>query len=198
MRLPILLSICLGLSTMARGGEHNEVLNIGDPAPAWRDLPGTDGINHSLADMRQEFVVVVFTCNSCPVARDYEDRIIAFAKKHTDRVGLVAINVNRIPEDSPAKMKARAEEKGYPFPYLFDESQKIARAYGAVFTPEFFVLDRERKVVYMGGMDDNSNPAEVKQTFLDDAVSALLDGKQPPLRETLARGCRIRFVRERG
>ena len=136
-------------------------------------------------------MVVVFTCNSCPVAADYEDRIIAFAKRHATDVAVVAINVNRIAEDSLPKMKERASEKHFPFVYLYDESQKIAKAYGATFTPEFFILDADRKIAYMGGMDDNSNPGEVKAEYLEPAITAVLAGEKPAKTETVARvaGC---------
>ncbi len=181
----------------ANAGEFNPVLSIGDPGPAWAKLPGVDGKSHSLADLDKKFVVVVFTCNSCPYAVDYEDRIIAFAKKYAEVADVVAINVNRIPEDSLPRMKERAADKGFPFPYLYDESQQIARDYGAIYTPEFFVLDSDRKVVYMGGIDDNSDASAVTERYLEAAMDALLAGKQPPTAETVARGCRIRFERQR-
>ncbi len=184
----------------ALAGEFNETLSPGDAAPAWENLPGVDGQRHSLADVDAEVVVVVFTCNSCPVAADYEDRIIALAKKYggTDgKAAFVAINVNRIPEDSLPKMKERAEQRGFPFPYLFDESQNIARAYGAAFTPEFFVLDKNRRVAYMGGMDDSSDPKRVKTRYLEPAIQAVLAGEKPETAETVARGCRIRYVSRR-
>ena len=139
--------------------------------------------------------MVVFTCNSCPVATDYEDRILALSKKYAGpggKVGLVAINVNQIPEDRLPGMKERAEARGFDFPYLYDESQQIGRAYGAAFTPEFFVLDRQRKIVYMGGMDDNSNAAEVKTRYLEAAVEAALAGDKPAVTEAPALGCRAR------
>jgi peroxiredoxin len=195
-RAVIILSVVLAAS-LADAGQFNAVRNIGDAGPAWKDLPGTDGKSHSLADLEQKVVVVVFTCNSCPVATDYEDRIIALAKKYADRVALVAINVNRTPGDSPEKMKKRAEEKQFPYPYLFDDTQQIAKDYGAAFTPEFFVLGPDRKIVYMGGMDDNSNPAEVKVRYLDPAVEAALAGTKPKVAEAVAIGCRIRFARQR-
>ena len=198
-----MLRIVLGLSVawaagIALAGEYNPTLNIGDAAPAWTNLPGIDGKTHALADLKdKKLVVVVFTCNSCPVAGDYEDRIIAFAQRHAADVAVVAINVNRVPEDSLEKMKERAQAKSYPYPYIYDETQQIAKAYGATFTPEFFVLSPERKIVYMGGMDDNSNPAEVKHNYLEPAVTAALTGAKPATPETVARGCRIRYARER-
>lgn len=190
--------VFISISSLAFAGEYNPKLSIGDAAPAWKDLPGTDGKKHSLADLKdQKVVVVVFTCNSCPIATAYEDRIIAFAKKHAGQIALVAINVNRVPEDNLAKMKQRADEKKFSFPYLFDESQKIAKDFGATLTPEFFVLDSNRKIAYMGGMDDNSYPDKVTANYLEPAVEAVLDGKKPATAETIARGCRIRFARER-
>jgi hypothetical protein len=140
--------------------------------------------------------VVVFTCNSCPVAVGYEDRVIAFAKPYAaadSKVAVVAINVNTIKDDQLPKMKERAEKKQFPFPYLYDPTQEIARAYGANYTPEFFVLTKDRKIAYMGAMDDKSPPAEAKTNFLDAAVKAALEGKKLEDGETLARGCKIRF-----
>jgi peroxiredoxin len=189
------------LGSWTSAGEYNPVLNIGDPAPAWADLPGVDGKKHSLADLKdKQVVIVIFTCNSCPVAEDYEDRIIALAQKHAGPQGkaaVVAINVNKIEEDSLPKMQERAKSKGFSFPYLFDESQKIAKDYGATYTPEFFVLNKDRKLVYMGGMDDDTNAAKVKVNYLEPAVQAALEGTKPAVTETVARGCLVRYARER-
>jgi peroxiredoxin len=182
-------------------GEYNPVLTVGDSAPEWKDLPGVDGKKHSLAELKDKDVVVLFfTCNSCDVATEYEDRIIAVAQKFggdQGRAAFVAVNVNKIPEDGLPEMKKRAEAKKFPFVYLYDETQQIAKAYGATFTPEFFVLDKSRKVVYMGGVDDNSNPKGVKNRFLETALEAVLDGKKPTTAETVAIGCMIRYERER-
>lgn len=198
----LFLTICLlALTKAAVAGQYNEVLSPGDAGPAWTDLPGVDGKQHSLADLKSKaVVVVVFTCNSCEYAQDYEDRIMAFWKKFAGpegKVGLVAINVNKIEADSLPKMKERAEKRGFPFPYLYDETQKIAREYGAVFTPEFFVLDRDRNVVFMGGMDDHSNPEKVKNRYLEAAVESALKGETPARQEAESIGCRIRYARER-
>lgn len=197
--LVLTVAICIASSSSA--GEFNKKLNVGDPAPIWKELPGTDGKKHSLADLKdKDVVVVVFTCNSCPIALDYEDRIIAFGKKHAaaeSKVAVVAINVNTIPDDRLDKMKIRAEKKKYNFPYLYDETQKIARDFGATYTPEFFVLNKERKVVYMGAMDDKNNESEAKVQFLEPAVAALLQGEKLAKGETLARGCMIRWKKER-
>jgi peroxiredoxin len=193
--------VCFCLGSVVFAGEYNPVLSIGDAAPEWKNLPGVDGKPHSLAELKDKDVVVLFfTCNSCDVATAYEDRIIALAKKYAgpnDRAAFVAVNVNKIPEDSLPEMKKRAEAKQFPFAYLFDETQLLAKAYGATSTPEFFVLDRARRIVYMGGVDDSSNAKTVKNHFLSDALEAALAGKKPKAAETVAIGCLIRYERER-
>ncbi len=192
------LAIALCSWSHLAAGQFNDVLSIGDAAPAWVDLPGVDDKTHSLADWKEKpFVVVVFTCNSCPVSNDYEERINAFAKKHEADVAVIAINVNIVAADKLPKMQERAKEKKYVFPYLYDETQKIGKAYGAAFTPEFFLLNKERKVVYMGGMDDNSDPEIVKHHYLEDALQAAQKGEKPATAETTSIGCRVRYVNER-
>jgi peroxiredoxin len=199
LRVTACFLLLIGFATAtARAGEFNSVLNIGDAAPAWKALPGTDEKPHSLDDLKKsKLVVVVFTCNSCPIATDYEDRILALADKYKGDAAFVAINVNTIPQDSLPKMKERAESKKFPFPYLFDESQKIAKDYGAKYTPEFFVLDADRKIAYMGGMDDSSIADKVKTKYLEPAIEAILKGDKPATAETNAIGCRVRYAREK-
>jgi len=186
------------LANSVHAGEFNGVLNIGDAAPAWNDLEGTDGQRHSLADLKdKKVVVVVFTCNSCPVARDYEDRIVAVTKRNPQDVAVVAINVNRTPEDSLVKMTERAKSREFPYLYLADESQNIGRLYGASATPDFFVLSPERKIIYMGSLDDHNDPAEAKTNYVNAAIDAALAGGKPATGETFARGCGIRYARQR-
>jgi peroxiredoxin len=198
MRRVCLFGFLVLVAIVARAGEFNEVLKIGDPAPAWKDLPGVDGKEHSLAEHADDkVVVVVFTCNSCPVARDYEERTLELVKRHAKDVDVVAINCNRGDEDSLEEMRKRAEEKKYAHQYLFDESQRIAREFGATRTPEFFVLSRDRKIVYMGAMDDSGDASKVTTDYVEAAVQAALAGRAAPKAETFANGCRIRFARER-
>ncbi len=195
------LALWITAATAAQAGKYNPVLDIGDTAPAWNKLPGVDGKAHSLADLKdKQVVVVVFTCNTCPYALDYEKRLIQFAKDYCGpegKVALVAINVNRVPGDRLKDMQDRAEKYGYNFPYLYDESQKIAKDFGATFTPEFFVLDRDRKVIYMGAMDDNPSGDMIKVKYVEEAVQAALAGEKPKTAETVAVGCLVRYVRER-
>lgn len=196
MKHALILALIAVLPTLADAGKFNKKLSVGDAAPEWKDLEGIDGKKHAFAEYKdKDVLVVLFTCNSCPIAADYEERILAFANAHTapgSKVGMVAINANTIPEDRLDKMKEKAAKKNFPFSYLYDPMQTIAKAYGAMYTPEFFVLNKDRKVVYMGSMDDKSPPAAASVSYLDQAVAAALEGKSAPA-ETLARGCRIRF-----
>lgn len=198
LAIGILVAV-IGSSGPAGAGEYNRVLDIGDPAPAWKDLPDTKGNLQSLGDLHDhDAVVVVFTCNSCPYAVDVEDRLISLANECRNRnVAVVAINVNRVEADSPEAMKERAEEKGFTFPYLYDESQQIAKEYGATTTPECYVLDGDRHVAYMGSLDDSPDGENVTRRHVAKAIDAVLDGKTPELSETVPIGCRIRFERDR-
>jgi peroxiredoxin len=197
LRAAMLASLLMVMAA-AGAGEFNEKLSIGDAAPAWKELPGTDGKPHALADLPAEkLVAVVFTCNSCPVAAGYEDRFVEFANRRAEQVAVVAINVNKIPEDDLEKMTARATEKKFPYAYLFDASQQIAKDYGAGTTPEVILLDRERKVAYMGAFDDSSDAGKVAVKYLDAAVDAVLAGQKPETAETSPHGCRIRYENAR-
>lgn len=195
------LMVLLLTSGLADAGKYNLKLDIGDPAPVWKELPGVDGKTHSLSDLKEkEFVVVVFHSCSCDVAEEYEDRIKQLTDKFAgpqQSVAVVAINVSKLEEDRLPAMKERAKKHEFNFSYLFDESQQIARAFGAVWTPEFSILDRERKIAYMGGMDDTSATEFVKHHYLENALTALSQGEVPAIRETPPIGCRIRYERER-
>lgn len=164
-------------------------LAIGDKAPTFKGIPGADGKTYGLENFKDaKVVVVVFTCNGCPVAVAYEDRMIEFAKKYKDKgVEIIAINQNTR-EDVDA-VKKRAEEKGFPFAYCYEKSQDTARAYGATSTPEFFVLDKDRTVQYHGSFDDSQGSP--KTPYLENAVDAVLAGKKPEKAETKAFGCGI-------
>ena len=193
----IVIPLFLCASMLA--GEYNQVLDIGDPAPAWEGLVGVDGNRHSLSDLEaKQVVVVAFTCNSCPYAVDAEDRLVALHKKYADQnVALVAINVNKVEEDLLPAMKQKADEKGFEFPYLFDVTQKIARDFGAMVTPECYVLDAKRRVRYMGSIDDSPDGRQVNKKYLESAIDAVLAGEDPEIRETVPIGCRVRYERTR-
>jgi peroxiredoxin len=198
------LAACILLLSFAMpcfAGKYNKVLSIADEAPEWSELPATDGSKYGPEFFKdRKVLVIVFTCNSCPYSVDYEDRLVEFSKKYCGpkgKVSLLAINVNKIPEDNLTAMKERAKRKGFNFPYLFDESQKIARDFGAIRTPQCFVLDEERRVVYMGTMDDSANSSRVKVKYVEDVVDAVLSGNDVKITETPPIGCLIRFERKR-
>jgi len=173
-------------------------LKIGDPAPTFSELIGVDDKKHCLSDYKDaKLIVLIFTCNHCPVAVAYEDRIIALQKDYKDKgVQVIAVNVNNIPADRLDQMKIRAENKGFNFPYLYDETQKIGHDYGAEVTPHVFVLDQQRKIAYMGAIDDSQNPEKVKTHYLRDALDALLAGKEPPRTVTKHFGCSIKYEKK--
>src|SRR5919201_6779743 len=133
-------------------------LALGDPAPDFH-LPDVDGWLHSRADFEGRPLTVVFSCCHCPYVVAWEDRINEIARTYADRAGLVAINSNHHIGDTEEHMRQRAEEKGFVFPFLRDDSQKVAHAYGAVRTPEVFVFDASHRLVYHGAPDsDHQNP----------------------------------------
>jgi peroxiredoxin len=180
------------------GADFNKRVDIGDKAPSFSDLEGTDGKRHGLADLEDaRLVVVAFTCNTCPMAKSYEQRFIDFARDYRDKdVAFVAINCNTSEADQLPAMKERAEDRGFTFPYLHDPAQDVGRDYGATVTPHLFVLDKNRRIAYMGAFDDKQDAAKAKRHYVRDAVEALLAGKEPELTETRQFGCAIEY-RER-
>ena len=191
-----------GLMTMnsveTSAAKFNKKVDIGDKAGDWKDLSGTDGKKHSLSDYEKaDVLVIAFTCNHCPVANAYEERFNKLAETYKDKkVQLIAISVSESEVDSLENMTTRAKDKSYKFDYLQDLSQETARAYGALVTPHLFVLDKDRKIAYMGAFDDSMNPAQVEKHYVMDAVKALVDGKQPEIKESLQFGCGIEYKRK--
>ena len=174
-------------------------LQIGQPAPDFRDLPGVDGRKYSLDSFKHAKVLVVFfTCNHCPFVIGSEDRILKLHDEfHQKGVGWIGINSNEEvnhPTDDFANMVRRAKEKGIRYPYVRDESQEVALAYGALRTPHFYVFDAERKLRYTGRMDDNPRqPGKEKTHELRDALEAVLAGKAPPVPVTNPIGCNVKW-----
>ena len=179
----------------AAGAKFNRKVNVGDRAPGWSSLTGVDGKQHSLKDYADaKLLVVVFTCNHCPVAKSYEERLKTLTEKQKDSgVAVVAISPSIFPADSLEKMKERAAEQKYNFDYLSDASQQVGQAWGARVTPQVFLLDAERKVLYMGAIDDSMYTDRVKEHYLADAITAALAGKSPEITETRPFGCPIEY-----
>ena len=151
----------------------------------------------SLADDAKA-VVVAFTCNGCPYAVDAEDRLIELSKQWADQgVAVIAINANDTDQDSIEAMKERAAEKSFPFAYVKDATQEVAKAYGATRTPEFFVIDANRKIAYMGALDDSPDGKAVQKRYVQEALQALLQDDAPTVAETVPIGCNIRYARTR-
>jgi peroxiredoxin len=173
-------------------------LAIGSPAPPF-SLPGVDGKTYTLetfADKKN--LVVIFTCNHCPYAQAYEDRIIAIQRDYAPKsVALVGINPNYdvdYPEDSFENMKKRAQKRGFNFPYLRDETQEVAKDYGAQRTPHVYVFDEKRILRYRGRVDDNwEHPNQVKIRYLRDALDLLHVGYTVKTPEAEAIGCSIKW-----
>jgi len=190
--------ICL--SFLGFSNAFSQGLNVGDKADGFK-LKNTDGKFVSLSDYPDaKGFTVIFTCNHCPYAKAYQDRIIALDKKYKSKgYPVIAINSNdpeTVPEDSYANMVIRAKEKGFTFPYLFDETQAVCRKFGAKRTPHVFLLQKNGPdlfVRYIGAIDDNFEDAtKVSTPYLANAIDALLSGSTPEPSFTKAIGCTIK------
>ena len=200
-QLLLFLALLAACSSLVYAGKYNKTLSIGDAAPEWKELEGTDGQKHSLADFKdKEVVVLAFTCNSCPYATDHEERISALHKRFAEhgKGVVIAINPNQVTADLLPAMKTRAESRGLKYLYLHDPTQQVAKSYGATYTPEFVVLNKDRNVVYLGAMDDSPELKKpVTKKYVEDAVAAALAGKAPEMTETPSVGCLVRYAKER-
>ncbi len=171
--------------------------NLGDKAEDFA-LKNVDGKKVTLADYKDvKGYIIVFTCNHCPYAKMYEERLIGLHKKYAPQgFPVIAINPNDPeiePEDSFGMMKSVAKKKKYPFAYLLDEGQKIYPKFGATRTPHIFILDKELILKYMGAIDDNAEDAtKVYEKFAERAINSLLAGKDPEPGLTKAIGCTIK------
>ena len=162
-------------------------------------LRGVDNNLHTLIDYGDQVALaVIFSCNHCPYVQAWEGRLIQIQADYSDQgVQIIAINADdpaTYPDDSFENMVRRAHEKGYNFPYLFDETQAVARSYGATHLPEVFLFDHQRLLRYHGAIDDNhQNPQAVKRAYLRRALDAVLGGYLPPFEETELIGCTIKW-----
>jgi peroxiredoxin len=175
-----------------------KALRIGETAPDFRDLLGTDGKRYSLSSFADvPVLVLIVSCNHCPYVQAYEDRMIAIQRDYKHRgVCLVAVNSNDdkdYPEDGYESMIKRASEKGFNFPYVRDGDQSLARRLSAVCTPEIFVFDGDRRLVYHGRIDDNRDPSKVTTHDLRNALDAITAGKEPLVAETRPFGCSVKW-----
>jgi peroxiredoxin len=192
----ILFAMISGASVTAGDGGYQ----VGDKAADFK-LKNIDGKWVSLGDYKDaKGFIVIFTCNHCPYAKAYEDRIVALDKKYApEGFPVIAINPNdatAYPDDSYENMQKRAKEKGFTFPYLYDEQQTVYPQYGATRTPHIFILAKagdEMTVEYIGAIDDNYEDAsKVTIKYVENAVDALLAGNKPEVTSTKAIGCSIK------
>lgn len=190
------LAVLVPAGPCAAGSKFNRKVEAGQAAPDFGPCEGVDGTKKSLGDYaKSPLLLVVFTSNHCPVAEAYEDRIKQFAATYGPKgIKVVAVSCSLAPQDDLPSMKARAAERKFGFDYVFDGTQASGRAYGATVTPQVFLLDKERKIAYMGAVDDSMNPSKVRRHYLQDAADAVLAGKVPEVRETLQFGCRIEYA----
>lgn len=197
MKQTFILMSFLFAAGLAMAGTIDPGYKVGDQATDFK-LRDVSGKMVSLADYpNAKGYIVIFTCNHCPFSIAYEDRIIDLHRKFSAKgYPVIAINPNDPaiqPDDSYAEMKIRAKDKGFPFPYLFDDGQKVFPQYGATRTPHVFLLDKNRVVRYIGAIDDNhSDPDAVSKRYVEDAIQALEEGRQPEVTFTRAVGCSIK------
>ncbi|MBX3419306.1 MAG: thioredoxin family protein [Pirellulaceae bacterium] len=190
MKTALGLSLMFALTLTVCVQADDLILKTGAAAPDFK-ATATCGTEISLETFKEaEVLVIVFNCNTCPVAIAYEDRINELAKNFKDRnVALVTINNHR--SETIEDMKKRVEEKGFVFPYAYEESGDSARAFGAKVTPHCFVLCKDRKVAYQGAIDDSQK--DPKNHYVKDAIESLLEGKTVPVDYKPAFGCGIKF-----
>jgi len=175
-------------------------LELGDEAPRTDvEMKNVNGEMLSINEVAGEKgTLVIFSCNSCPWVKAWEDRIAGIGNTFQEKgIGVIAINSNdpdRSPEDGYNAMQKRAQEKGFEFPYVVDATSDVARAFDATRTPEAFLFDSEGKLVYHGTIDDNArNPEKVEEEYLKDALQAVVSGEEVPEAKTKALGCTIKF-----
>jgi len=175
------------------------MLSLGTQAPDF-SLPDTEGNLVSLSDFRDApALLVIFMCNHCPFVKHVAQGLAKLAQQYQAKgVAIVGINSNDVqsfPEDSPANMKKEAARHGYTFPYLYDETQKVAKAYRAACTPDFFLFDRQRRLVYRGQMDDSRPGSKIPVTGKDlrAALDAVLAGQPVPEVQKPSMGCNIKW-----
>lgn len=206
--VPMLLILAVATTTIATAGKYNAVISIGDSLPTFENLPNTKGGTLSSSDLTADVVVLVSLANHCPWVKGMDGDLVKLAKQFSDEsVSIVGMSFNHREDDRPAAMKDHAEKVGYTFDYVFDESQALGRALGAVRTPEYFVFNKERKLIYTGLLYDSpakmNRDGSIKYTkgeptefYVADAINAALAGNTPVITQTKAHGCSVKYNQE--
>jgi peroxiredoxin len=204
--LAVMVAVFLS-SRVVLAGKYNAVVNIGDPVPAFAELPTTGGSHLSLNDIEDEVLVLVFLANHCPWVKGGDRDLIKLVDEMKGRsVRVVGVSVNHREDDRLPAMKKHAAEVGYNFAYVYDESQDLGRKLGATITPEYFVFGSDRRLVYMGLL--HNSPAmmrrdgtleytkgEPTEFYVKDAIEATLASTTVPVSETRAQGCTVKYAR---
>lgn len=202
LALVVLVVTSVGGLFAAAGGDPAAAtpIALGTSIPmADTKMKNVDGKEMSIADVKgAKGTLVVFTCNACPWAKAWEDRIVSLGNEYQAKgIGVIAVNANdpkKVAEDAYEPMQTRAKEKNFGFPYVVDATSGVAKAFGATRTPEVFLFDAKGALVYHGTIDDNAQePAKVKENYLKDALNAVSSGQAVGVKETKAMGCGIKF-----
>jgi len=204
-RLLLSLAVLALVASPAFAGKYNKKIDIGQKAPDFAGIEAIDGkggtTSISLADMKEDVVVVVFLAKHCPYVTAIEDRLIDFTTTNKGKsvrlVGIAVSGRGTRDQDDLNAIKEQTKEKHFNFAYGFDASQDVGRAYNATNTPQFFVLDKTRTIRYQGAFDDSPrDEAKAKKHYVQDAVDALLAGKDVEVTETQQIGCGIQYDRK--
>jgi peroxiredoxin len=183
------------------GDDYNKKIDIGQKAPDFTALPAADptggDTSVSLADIKEDVVVLVFLANHCPMVQRYDDRLIETAEAFQGKsVKFVGVCVSNMANDKLPAIKEHMKTKGVNYTYAHDETQEIGKAYNATVTPEFFVLDKARTIRYMGALDDSADEAKAKVNYVKNAVDSLLAGKEVETTSVAPRGCGIGYSKK--
>ena len=199
-RISVLTAVMTLLVSVS--GFSGETLSLGEAIPkADVEMKNVDGRKLTINAVKGEKgTLVIFSCNHCPFVKAWQDRIVRICNTYREKgVGVIMVNSNdpeKYPSDGFQHMKKQAEREGYEFPYVVDATSAVARAFGASRTPEAFLFDAAGKLVYHGAIDDNPyKPKKVKETYLRDALKALLAGNEIPVKNTRSVGCSIKYRR---
>lgn len=202
---PAILALLLSVPAIAAAGQYNMVMNIGDAMPVFENLPTTDDKMLSSADLAESVVVLVSLANHCPWVKGMDSGLVGLVDQFKGQdVRVVGFAVNRRDDDRLPAMKEHAEKAGYNFTYAYDDSQELGRKLGATRTPEYFVFNAERKLVYMGLL--TNSPARVTRSgevsfingdptdfYVAEAINATLAGEKVNPAETRAHGCSVKY-----
>ncbi len=202
----LIIGLTLSLSGLVFAGKYNSIISIGDPMPAFNDLPSISGKNVSSAELNEDVLVLVSLANHCPWVKGMDEDLVNLANSFEEEsVRIIGLSMNHREDDRLPTMKIHAEKNGYQFEYLYDESQELGRMLGATRTPEYFVFNKERELVYTGALYDSpakmNSDGTVKhingdptQFYVNDAIISLLEGKEVAIKETRAHGCSVKYV----